>query len=240
MPSPSLPAEIRKLLRRQQVIPGSSSPSYRLLDIMATADGDVGKLIVSVPEMKEPAMRKAFHDMAALLRALEKQYLGAPGPAPKPSKDRLKRDVDAVKSAPEITIFVDGACKGNPGPSGIGYVLADARANPLYEGREAIGTATNNEAEYRALIAAMEKALSLGQTKARVFSDSTLVVNQVAGRWKIKKRELALLVGQVTEVRRGFQRFSLTAIPRERNKRADYLASSAVEAPPDDGGEKGD
>jgi len=230
MASPPLPSEIRRLLRRQQIVPGTAIPAYRLLDTLATEDGDVAKLIIYFKDMKEPAMRKAFHDMGALLRALERVYLGAAEAAPKPSKEALKRDMDALKAAREVKVFVDGASKGNPGPSAVAFVIADAEANSLYEDREPIGTATNNEAEYRALIAAMAKALALGKKRARFFSDSELVVNQVAGRWKIKKRELAALAGQVLELRSQFEHFSLAAIPRERNKRADILAASAIKA----------
>jgi len=129
-----------------------------------------------------------------------------------------------------VLVYSDGASKGNPGDSGIAYVIADTHARPLYEECAYIGRATNNEAEYQALMAAMRKALELGKTKASFFSDSELVVNQVMGRWKISKATMAGYVREIQQLRRKFESFSLKAIPREQNTRADHLATCAIKA----------
>ncbi|MCX7016244.1 MAG: ribonuclease HI family protein, partial [Candidatus Sumerlaeota bacterium] len=241
MPSPSLSPELRKLLKKQQLIAGTSVPAYRLLDVLATEDGDVPKLIIYFKDMKEPAMRRAFHEMAELLRALDKEFLAAPeSGAPKARKAPMKQDVEALKAASHVKVFLDGASKGNPGPSAAAYVIADSDGNPLYEQCHSIGVATNNVAEYRALIAAMETLLRFGKRSARFFSDSERLVNQVSGLWKIKKPELARLVGQAVKMRRQFERFSLSAIPREQNRRADFLASSILKPPTGEKGAAGD
>ncbi len=239
MARPTLPAQIANLLKKQQFVPDTALPSYRLLDILAMADGDVSSLVARFREMKEPAMRKAFHNMSLLLRELERTYCidGAQTKAPdkvpaKPAsasaeitQEIIVKNAQALETLQQVRIFTDGASKGNPGPSGIAYVFLGAESAPVYEHCECIGVATNNEAEYRALIAALGKALELGKRKVAVFSDSELVVNQVLGRWKINKPELAVLQREALALRRQFESFTISAVPRASNKRADFLAT---------------
>jgi ribonuclease HI len=243
MSRPVLSSEIMKLLKRQEVVQNTETPAYRLLDILATAEADVGDLIVRFSKMKEPDMRKAFHDMAALLKQMEKEYLSerpnaASSPqSPQTSKSPATRQSEALAANPEalaaqehILVFSDGASKGNPGDAAIAFVIADTHASPLFEHHACIGTATNNEAEYQALLAAMEKVLEFGKKKATFFSDSELIVNQVLGRWKINKPELLVYAKKIAELRRRFEKFDLSAIPREKNIRADFLANCAIKA----------
>lgn len=241
MAAPSLPAEIRKLLARQQFVAGSSVESYRLLDILATPEADIGDLIVKFREMKEPAMRKAFHDVAVLLKEMEKSYLKETATQsgdepPKPAKTKISQSPDlvsnlqALQAEEHVLVYSDGASKGNPGDSGIAYVIADRRATSLLEHCGYIGHATNNEAEYQALLAAMQKVVEMGKRRASFFSDSELVVNQVLGRWKVNKAELLPYVEQIRQLKRSFEKFELSAIPREQNKRADFLATCAIKA----------
>ena len=89
-----------------------------------------------------------------------------------------------------VTIEADGGSRGNPGPAGYGAVVLDDAGSVLAERREAIGTATNNVAEYRGLIAGLEAARELGAAEVAVRMDSKLVIEQMSGRWKVKHLSL--------------------------------------------------
>jgi ribonuclease H / adenosylcobalamin/alpha-ribazole phosphatase len=131
----------------------------------------------------------------------------------------------------KVVIEGDGGSRGNPGPAGYGAVVWDAdRATVLTERKQAIGHATNNVAEYRALIAGLEGAAELGATEAAVYMDSKLVVEQMAGRWKVKHPDLAPLHAQARALAGQFARVSYAWVPRERNKHADRLANEAMDA----------
>ena len=130
-----------------------------------------------------------------------------------------------------VIIEGDGGSRGNPGPAGYGAVVWDAdRATVLAESKQAIGHATNNVAEYRALIAGLEDAAKLGATEAAVYMDSKLVVEQMAGRWKVKHPDLVPLHAQARTLASQVGRISYAWVPRERNKHADRLANEAMDA----------
>lgn len=130
-----------------------------------------------------------------------------------------------------VRVEADGGSRGNPGPAGYGAVVWDAdRSTVLAEAKSAIGTATNNVAEYRGLIAGLEAAAGLGADEVDVFMDSKLVVEQMAGRWRVKHPDLAPLHRQAAQLARGFARVGYSWIPRERNSDADRLANQAMDA----------
>ncbi|MBI2323678.1 MAG: reverse transcriptase-like protein [Chloroflexi bacterium] len=127
------------------------------------------------------------------------------------------------------TLFADGAARGNPGPAGSGALLLDERGNALAELTLSLGRATNNVAEYRALILGLEEARRRGIDAIDVRLDSLLVVRQMQGRWKIKHpglRPLALRAGALLAE---FRDRTIEHIPREENSRADQLANKAIE-----------
>jgi broad specificity phosphatase PhoE/ribonuclease HI len=131
----------------------------------------------------------------------------------------------------KVVIEADGGSRGNPGPAGYGAVVWDAdRANVLAESKQAIGHATNNVAEYRALIAGLDDAAKLGATEVAVYMDSKLVVEQMSGRWKVKHPDLAQLHAQARTLASQFGRISYAWVPRERNEHADRLANEAMDA----------
>jgi ribonuclease H / adenosylcobalamin/alpha-ribazole phosphatase len=131
----------------------------------------------------------------------------------------------------KVVIEADGGSRGNPGPAGYGAVVWDAdRANVLAESKQAIGHATNNVAEYRALIAGLDDAAKLGATEALVYMDSKLVVEQMSGRWKVKHPDLAQLHAEAGKLAVRFARVTYAWVPRERNKHADRLANEAMDA----------
>ncbi len=127
-----------------------------------------------------------------------------------------------------LVIYADGASRGNPGPAAIGATIKDEQGRLIACISQGIGRATNNQAEYRAIIAALEKAISLGAREVEVRSDSELVVKQINGRYRVKKAHLKLLYQQVRQLQNSLESFTVTCIPRERNVEADKLANVAL------------
>lgn len=132
-------------------------------------------------------------------------------------------------NAKSIIIWVDGAARGNPGPAAIGAVIKDEQGATLARISQRIGKTTNNQAEYQALIAALEKAVQLGARRVSVYSDSELVVRQITGRYRVKKAELKPLFQEVTQLQSRLEGFSISHIPRCQNTEADRLANEALD-----------
>src|SRR5690625_187159 len=131
----------------------------------------------------------------------------------------------------KVVVEADGGSRGNPGPAGYGTVVWSAdRAEVLAEAKEAIGVATNNVAEYRGLLAGLAQAARLGAAEVAVFMDSKLVVEQMAGRWKVKHPDLIPLHTQARELASRFDHVRYSWIPREKNSHADRLANKAMDA----------
>ena len=123
----------------------------------------------------------------------------------------------------------DGAARGNPGPAGIGVVISDQDGEVLDEIADGIGVATNNVAEYRAAIAGLSRATSLGADEVLLRSDSRLLIEQLEGRFRVKNPTLLRLHEEVRALARGFSRVRYEHVPRERNKAADRLANRGVD-----------
>lgn len=131
----------------------------------------------------------------------------------------------------KVVVEADGGSRGNPGPAGYGSVVWSAdRAEVLAEIKESIGVATNNVAEYRGLVAGLTEAARLGAAEVAVFMDSKLVVEQMAGRWKVKHPDLIPLHTRARELAAKFDHVRYTWIPREKNSYADRLANEAMDA----------
>ncbi|RID70975.1 hypothetical protein BRARA_C02947 [Brassica rapa] len=126
------------------------------------------------------------------------------------------------------TIEFDGASRGNPGRAGAGAVLRAPDNTVLFYLREGLGFATNNVAEYRALILGLECALSKGFRNVRVQGDSMLVCMQVQGAWRVQDPKMAQLCGQAKELMRRFTSFHIQHVPRELNSEADAQANHAI------------
>ncbi len=131
----------------------------------------------------------------------------------------------------KVIVEADGGSRGNPGPAGYGAVVWSAdRQRILGERKESIGRTTNNVAEYRGLIAGLEAAAELGATEVAAQLDSKLVVEQMAGRWRVKHPDLIPLRQRAAELADGFDGISYAWIPRARNAHADRLANEAMDA----------
>jgi len=131
----------------------------------------------------------------------------------------------------KIIINTDGASRGNPGPAAIGVTLKNSQEEMVAEISEKIGITTNNQAEYRALIAGLKKALSLGAREVEIRADSELMVRQMLGQYRVKNEDLKPLFEEARKLLGGMISFKFSAIPRERNKEADKLANQALDTP---------
>ena len=129
-----------------------------------------------------------------------------------------------VRSA---VLCTDGSCLGNPGPAGAGYVIMDQKGNTLREGSLPIPQGTNNIAEYQAVISGMEAAAELGLTHLVVRSDSQLLCRQIWGQYKVKNSALRRMHVDVRRLMSQFAKVVFEHIPREKNERADALATAA-------------
>jgi ribonuclease HI len=129
-------------------------------------------------------------------------------------------------------LFTDGGARGNPGPAAAAYVLEGEDGTMLAAHGEAIGVATNNVAEYRALIAGLQKALELGVDELEVVSDSELLVKQMRGEYRVKNAALIDLSLEAATIARELGHVRYTAVRREHNELADRLVNEALDSAP--------
>ena len=125
------------------------------------------------------------------------------------------------------SIHTDGAAKGNPGPDGAGWLIRDGQGRILSRQFKYLGPGTNNEAEYQALIGALEEALALGGRTVTVHSDSELMVRQLKGEYRVRSPHLKDFFNRAQDLLRRFQEYVILHIPREQNREADLLANQA-------------
>jgi len=130
----------------------------------------------------------------------------------------------------KLRAFVDGAARGNPGPAGAGAWIAPGDGREAEDHYQALGHTTNNVAEYRALLLALARAEALGADDVEIFSDSELLVRQVTGSYRVKAEHLKPLVAEAVRRAKGFRRFAIAHVPREKNREADRLANLGADA----------
>jgi ribonuclease HI len=126
-------------------------------------------------------------------------------------------------------LFTDGAARGNPGPAGLGIVLEDDQGMRLWGGHRYLGTATNNQAEYLALIEGLKEVGRWNPDRLEVYLDSQLIVEQLAGRYRVKNHDLQPLHSKALELLAGFPEAVVSHVPREKNRGADALANRAID-----------
>jgi ribonuclease HI len=131
----------------------------------------------------------------------------------------------------KVVIYTDGGARGNPGPGAFAYLLFDPAGREVFSGKEFLGVVTNNVAEYRAVIAALEEARRRGAREVELFTDSELVAKQLAGHYKVKQAHLAALVVKVRDLELSFEKVRYSNLPRthERIARADGLVNEAID-----------
>lgn len=130
-----------------------------------------------------------------------------------------------------VTIYIDGGARGNPGPAAAGVVIKSADdGTVLHEAGIFLGRATNNVAEYSALLAGLDAAVKLGASEAAVFSDSQLLVRQMNGQYRVRNEGLKPLHQEAQDMARKLQDFSITHVRRDKNVHADRLVNRALDA----------
>lgn len=132
-------------------------------------------------------------------------------------------------TASSNVVYVDGASRGNPGPSGIGYCIKDATGAIIEKGGEFIGFTTARNAEYYAMKKGIERAMSLGFKSVQLISDSLMVVNQLAGLMKPKNLDIIPIFNSIQKMLENFDSVSFTHVPREENQIADFEANQAID-----------
>jgi ribonuclease HI len=129
----------------------------------------------------------------------------------------------------KLIVHVDGGARGNPGPAAAACVLSSPSGEVIDEQAQLLGTATNNVAEYRALLLGLARARELGAVEVEVVGDSELIAKQVQGLYKVKHEAMRPLYLQAMEALRGFQRWSIRTVPRAQNAHADALVNAALD-----------
>lgn len=258
----SLSPELKKLARQGLTIRNSQVPMHRVIDILATSNGDVSQVVNRYRDISDADLRRAFHYCAELLRAVEREAGLTPEwekglqkdaaanqglPEQPKSREEAPSKTSKSKFAPSDLVpfmdeaargkvrvakaYVDGASKGNPGPAGIGVALFSMDDRKIAQESKAIGVATNNIAEYSALIEAMRMALAMDVRVLNVIGDSELMVRQISGVYKIKNPEILKKAKEVMELRRKFEKFSINYVGREHNQLADALSTAQLKKP---------
>jgi ribonuclease HI len=182
-----------------------------ILDAMAQSEG-LAKVSGDVPDLTPAALRMALQEASHLL-----QQMADSRRTPQPG-------------ARSLILHIDGAARGNPGPAGIGLVLWDEAGDFREEHQAYVGDATNNVAEYEALLFGLRKARELGYAAVKVFSDSELLVRQIRGEYRVKNPRLREFYGQVQRLLRSFDVVEIAHVDRGMNARADWLANRAIDA----------
>jgi ribonuclease HI len=130
----------------------------------------------------------------------------------------------------QVIVHVDGGARGNPGPAAIGVVVSAPDGSVLDEVAETIGVATNNVAEYQALLKGVERAVALGADEIQLVNDSELVARQLTGAYKVKHPAMKPLYEQAMKALAPLARWEIRTVPRAQNTRADALVNAALDA----------
>lgn len=129
-----------------------------------------------------------------------------------------------------VVVHVDGGARGNPGPAAIAAVISDPAGEVLDELAATIGVATNNVAEYRAVLLGLERARELGAGEVEIVNDSELVARQLTGVYRVKHPAMRPLHAEALAALAHFERWGITSVPRAQNARADALVNAALDA----------
>jgi ribonuclease HI len=134
-----------------------------------------------------------------------------------------------AQTATQVVVRVDGGARGNPGPAAVGVVVSAPGGEVLDEYAERIGVATNNVAEYQALLRGVQRARALGATQVDFVNDSELVAKQINGAYKVKHPAMRPLYEEAIAALEAFERWSIRSVPRAQNARADTLVNDALD-----------
>lgn len=197
----------------------------RAISFATVADGFITKLVEYWPDpFDAPAWRASWVERVGRARATKAAVV---------TPARVEYGADMTSNVNEgagvHTLRCDGGSRGNPGPAAYGFVLTDASGREVAAVGEYIGTATNNVAEYRALIAGLEAALARGVSALSVVMDSELVIRQMTGQYKVKHEGLKPLHRQARDVAAKLPKVTYSSVRRDDNGRADGLVNEALD-----------
>jgi ribonuclease HI len=194
---------------------GCRTQASGLLEAMAERL-DAGLLPPEYAGLNLDEIRRLFREIAEHVRSCQGWLIAA-----SPEAAREGRGA--------VSLYTDGASRGNPGPSGAGAILLDGEGRRLLELNRFLGTATNNEAEYHGLIAGLKAAEDLGVARLRIFLDSELVVKQLRGEYRVRNARLQVLFKEVASRLQRLTSYAIIHVRRELNQEADRLANEAVD-----------
>jgi len=178
---------------------------------------DIPGLLADYPGLGREGLKKLLREAASAI---------GPGAVEHPKKP----DTQSVKHpGGRLIIHTDGASRGNPGEAGIGVFMEDESGHIVGKLARYLGTATNNQAEYTALIDGLKAAHERGAEEVSVFADSELLVKQMSGEYRVKNPELQTLHAEATLLRKNFKRVVIRHVPRAKNAEADALANEAID-----------
>jgi ribonuclease HI len=201
---------------------GSLTPGDEAAVLRTLAEKlDVFQTLREFPELSANDLRRILLKASALVA----EPVAAPQPAAKPRRETREPAAGAVWQ-----LFSDGASKGNPGPAGAGYLLIDPEGEIVCEKAVPLGRATNNVAEYQALIFGLSEALDRGVARLKVHMDSQLIVRQISGRYEVKSPGLTTLYAKAKQLLSKFGWYDIVHVDRELNRAADALATQAAAA----------
>ena len=187
---------------------------------------DAGEVLSRFPGLAREQLRGIVREAAGRLPRAAPRSIAAP------ETGAASNAVSAAGAGVwpgEVTVHIDGGARGNPGEAGIGAYFQDRSGAPLQSIARYIGRATNNTAEYQALLIALSRARDAGVKHLRVFSDSELLVNQVNGRYRTKVPHLQQYLQEAIRLMREIGRVDVAHVRREFNKEADALANEAMD-----------
>jgi ribonuclease HI len=186
--------------------------------------------VPSMAAAKKPADLEICRRLASLVRG---EQVGLEEAEWRAFCARLERTLAAAepRAGESFIVNIDGAARGNPGPAAIGVLIVDHTGKTVHEHGERIGQTTNNVAEYRALIRALELVQDLGAKSIKVRSDSELLAKQMNGLYRVKNEQLLPLYMEARQMCQNFASVEIVHVPRGQNRRADQLANMALDAP---------
>ena len=172
-------------------------------------------------------------DTAVTKKRVDKLFQDLKGHVKKDDPDISEEEItgasDIKKEADLIVVNVDGASRGNPGESGIGVAIFDKDLNLINEACDYLGVATNNVAEYKALILGIKLSTKYNAKRVLFKADSELMVKQIKGEYRVKNAQLKLLFTEAQGLLKKLPNWKIMHVPREENKEADLLANKGVE-----------
>jgi len=185
---------------------------------------DAGEVLARFPGLTREDLRDLIREAAR--RATRPAASTAP---PVPDRTAAASPPASGPWPEEVMVHIDGGSRGNPGEAGAGVFFQDRSGTPLQSNSRYLGRATNNTAEYQALLIALARARDAGVRHLRVFSDSELLVNQVNGRYRTKVPHLQQFLQEAIRLMREIDRVDVAHVRREKNVEADVLANEAMD-----------